>query len=211
MIILTNFITDFFSGMDVERSADFFTRLFFNSVSVFILIRFIFYPNNGQSENLFVYFIVGLIVFVIASILGLVKLEFGFALGLFAIFSIIRFRTTNVELKELTYLFAVIGLSVINAFVDFKVVDWQGIVLTNSIILIFAFIMEKYKPRKAVLKKSLTFTVSGLQVLNSNKLLKEEIKNKTNIDVFKVEIIKISESKNEVTVWIYFKLTDNLK
>ncbi len=209
MILLASFITDFFSGVDIERSADFFTRLFLNSASVFILIRFIFYPNNGQLEYLFTYFIMGLIVFVIASILGLVKLEFGFALGLFAIFSIIRFRTMNVELKELTYLFAVIGLSVINAFVDFKVEDWHGLVLTNAIILIFAFIMEKYKPRKVVLKKSLTFTVSGLHVLNSNKLLKEEIKNKTKLDVFKVEIIKISESKNEVTVWVYFKPSDN--
>jgi hypothetical protein len=87
--------------------------------------------------------------------------------------------------------------------------DWHGLLVSNFIILLAAFAMEKYKPRKTVLKKSLTFTVSGLHVLNSNQLLKEEIKNKTNLNIFKVEIIKISESKNEVTVWIYFKPTDN--
>jgi hypothetical protein len=87
--------------------------------------------------------------------------------------------------------------------------DWHGLLVSNFIILLAAFIMEKYRPRKTVLKKSLTFTVSSLQVLNSNQLLKEEIKSKTNLDVFKVEIIKISESKNEVTVWIYFRPSDN--
>jgi hypothetical protein len=209
MILLVSFISDFFSGVDTVRMADFFTRLFLNSVSVFILIRFIFYPNNGQSELLFTYFLMGLIVFTIASTLDNLKLEFGFAMGLFAVFSIIRFRTINVELKELTYLFITIGLSVINALVDFKVEDWHGLLLTNFIILILAFSMEKYRPRKAVLKKSLTFTVSGLHVLNSIKLLKEEIKNKTKLDIFRVEIIKISESKNEVTVWIYFRPSNN--
>jgi len=87
--------------------------------------------------------------------------------------------------------------------------DWHALLIMNLIILLLAFGMEKYKPKKAVLKKLLTFTASGLQILNSEKLLLEEIKTKTNIDVFKVEIVKISESKNEITVWIYFRPSDH--
>ncbi|TNF39855.1 MAG: DUF4956 domain-containing protein [Bacteroidetes bacterium] len=209
MIILANFLTDFFAGADHERLVDFFTRLIISCSTVFILIRFIYYPNNGQHEILFTYFLTGLIVFLVASSLDRVEMEFGFALGLFAIFSIIRFRTPPLDVKEMTYLFASIGISAINALVDFKMADWQGLIISNLIILIAAFTMEKYRPRKVVLKKLLTFTASGLHVLNNNQLLKEEIKSKTNLNIFKVEIIKISESKNEVTVWIYFRPSEN--
>jgi len=205
MVLLANFFTDFFTGVDVVKMADFFTRLFLNSVSLFILIRFIFYPNNGQSELLFTYFLMGLIVFTIASTLDNLKLEFGFAMGLFAVFSIIRFRTINVELKELTYLFIAIGLSVINALVDFKVEDWQGLLLTNSIILILAFLMEKCRPRQNVAKKQLTLTLTDLQILNNNRQLLEEVKRQTNLNVFKVEVSKINASKKEVVAWIYYK------
>lgn len=209
MILLTNIFTDFFAGVDPVKMTDFFIRLLFSCSTVFILIRFIYYPNNGQSEYLFTYFIAGLIVFLVSSSLDRVELNLGFALGLFAIFSIIRFRTPPVDIKEMTYLFASIGISAINALVNFKVTDWHGLLISNLIILIAAFAMENYQPRKSVLKKMLTFTISGLQVLNSKKLLLDEIKNKTNINVFKVEIIKISETKNEVTVWIYFRPSDN--
>jgi hypothetical protein len=209
MILQVNIIADFFAGVDVVLMVEFFTRLFLSSATIFFLVRFIYYPSNGNIEYLFTLFLTGLIVFLIASILGSVRMEFGFAMGLFAIFSIIRFRTINIELKEMAYLFTTVGISIINALVDYKMEDWHGLLVSNFIILLAAFIMEKYRPRKTVLKKSLTFTVSSLQVLNSNQLLKEEVKNKTSLDVFKVEIIKISESKNEVTVWIYFRPSEN--
>jgi len=209
MILLSNIFTEFFVGVDHARLVDFLIRLAFNLVSIFILIRFIYYPNNGQVENLFTFFMMAAIIFLVASSLSQVKMEFGFAMGLFAIFSVIRFRTPPVDPKEMTYLFTAIGISVINALVEYKMSDWHALLITNLIILLLAFGMEKYKPRKIVLKKSLTFIASGLHILNSNKLLLEEIKTKTNIDVFKVEIIKISESKNEVTVWIYFKPSNN--
>lgn len=210
MILLANFFSDFFMGADSVQLADFLIRLALNLLSIFILIRFIYYPNNGQLEFLYSFFMMGVMVFLVSSALGQVKIEFGFAIGLFAIFSIIRFRTPPIDAKEMTYLFISIGISVINALVDYKMSDWHGLLVTNGIVLLLAFGMEKYKPQKAVLKKMLTFTASGLHIVNSNKLLLDEIKIKTNIDVFKVEIIKISESKNEVTVWIYFKPSDDL-
>lgn len=207
MILLAN-IQDFFANFGDTRMIDFFGRFFANAISVFILIRFIYYPKNSQSEHLFTFFQLGLIVFFIASILENIKLDFGFALGLFAIFSIIRFRTPPVEIKEMAYLFMVIGLSVINALVEYQVSDWMGLLFTNVIILGSAFLFEWYKPRKTMLKKALTFKPSGFHVLNDNKLLLGEVKRKTNIDVVKVEISKINAVKGEVTVWIHFKVAD---
>jgi len=67
MTFLTTIFTDLLNGADTERFVDYLIRLVLNSVSIFILIRYIFYPNNGQSEFFFTYFLMGLIVFTIAS------------------------------------------------------------------------------------------------------------------------------------------------
>jgi hypothetical protein len=205
MIILSSFFQEIVENTDSLVLNDFIFRLLANMLSVFILIRFIYYPNNGQSEYLFTYFMMGLMVFLVSSILDRVKVEFGFALGLFAIFSIIRFRTPPVDMKELTYLFTVLGLSVINALVDFRISDWLGMLIANVIVLGSALFMEKYQPRKNVAKKMLTFTLFELQILNDKMLLNEEIKKQTKLNVFKVEVLKINAPKNEVTVWIFYR------
>lgn len=205
MILLSSFFQDIFVNADGARLGDFFLRLFVNSISVFLIIRLVYYKYNSQSENLFTYFLMGLVVFLVASALDNVKLDFGLAFGLFAIFSIIRFRTPPIDLKEMTYLFMVIGISITNALVDYRVSDWVGLLFTNLIIFGAALFMENYKPRKEILRKSLTFIPTGLHVLNSKKLLLEEVKQNTNIEVLKVEISRIHAAKNEVTVWIYFK------
>ena len=140
----------------------------------------------------------------IASSLENLRIELGFALGLFAVFSIIRFRTPPFELKEMTYLFTTIGLSVLNALVDFKMPNWLGMIISNVVVLITALLMENYKPRKSVLKKMLTFIPTDLDIVNSRKRLLEEVIKKTNIQVFKVELIKINSIKKEICVWIYF-------
>lgn len=208
MILLANTIQDLFANFGNERMGEFFGRLFVNSFSIFILIRYIYYPKNSQSENLFTFFQIGLVIFFIASILENVKIDFGFALGLFAVFSIIRFRTPPIEMKEMTYLFTVIGLSIINALVEYGISDWVGLGLSNSIIIGSAYFMENYKPRKLIIRKTLSFVPSGLHILNNKKLLIDEIKRKTSIDVYKVDISKINAVKGEVTVWIYFEIAE---
>jgi hypothetical protein len=205
MILLSGFFQDIFVNADGTRLTDFFLRLFVNSLSVFLLIRYVYYKYNSQSENIFSYFLLGLIVFLVATSLENVRMEVGLAFGLFAIFSIIRFRSPPIELKEMTYLFMIIGLSITNALVDYNVSDWFGLFFSNTIVFAAALIMENYKPKKEVIKKTLTFIPSGLHVLNSKKLLLEEVKQNTSIHVLKVEISRIHAATNEVTVWIYFK------
>jgi len=184
---------------------DFLGRLVINLITTFILVRYIYYPNNGQKELLFVYIIIGLVIFMIASVLNRVKIDFAMAIGLFAVFSIIRYRTPPFEIKEMTYLFAVIGISVINALVDPKIHDWMAFMVANTLLIGVAFSLEKYNPRKNISKKQLTFTLAELKILNDNQQLAEEVKNQTGLDVFKVEISKINAIKKEVTVWIYFR------
>jgi len=204
MTLLIQFIQNFFVDVNSTELVDFFLRLAINYISVFILIRYIYYPRNGQQEYFFTFYLMALVVFLIASSLENLKIELGFALGLFAVFSIIRFRTPPFELKEMTYLFTAIGLSVLNALVDFKMPNWLGMIISNVIVLITALSIENYKPRKLVMKKMLTFTPTDLDIVNSRKRLLEEVKQNTNIQVFKVELIKINSIKREICVWIFF-------
>ena len=192
-----------------ETWHDFVMRLIANIFSLFILIRYIYYPHNGQSKFLFIFFLTGLMIFLISSSLDRVTLNIGIGLGLFAIFSIIRFRTPSVELKEITYLFISIGLAVINGLVEFNVGNWIGLLIVNVIVLGAAFLMERYRPKSIVLKKSLVFSPKIFNDVSNEKLLIEDIKESTGIDVFKVEIAKINKSKNEITAWIYFKNSKN--
>jgi len=195
--------TDLYIGG--ESWIGFVVRLFANTFSLFILIRYIYYPNNGQSKFLFIFFLTGLMIFLISSSLDKVTLNIGMALGLFAIFGIIRFRTPSIELKEITYLFISIGLAVINGLVEFNIANWLGLIIVNVLVLGAAYIMEHYRPKSIVFKKSLVFTPTNFNEVSNEKLLITDIKKSTGIDVFKVEVIKINKNKNEITVWIYFK------
>ncbi len=190
--------------------SEFWLRLFANTISLFIIIRFIYYPNNHRVKYLFVFSLMGMMIFLIASILDQVKIEMGFALGLFAVFAIIRFRSPQIDLKELTYLFIVIGSAIINALVEFNVETWFGLFIANFIIIGSTLIMEVYKPKNYVVKKMLVFTPSNYSVLNNKDLLRDEIISKTGIKVVKVEIDKINKVKEEVAVWIFFHELDDV-
>lgn len=192
-----------------EKIFDFLVRLFANIFSTFVLIRFIYYPNNSRVKYLFTFFLMGMMIFLIASILDQVSLDMGFALGLFAIFGIIRFRSPSIDLKEMTYLFLVIGVSIINALVEFNIASWLGLSIANFIVLCSALFMEYYKPKNYIIKRALVFTPSSFSVLNNKKALLDEIQMNTGIEVLRVEISKINKAKNEVAVWIFFR--DNMK
>jgi hypothetical protein len=185
--------------------SEFWLRLITNTISLVIIIRFIYYPCNHRVKFLFVFSLMGTMIFLIASILDQVKIEMGFALGLFAVFAIIRFRSPQIDLKELTYLFIVIGSAIINALVEFKVETWFGLFIANFIIICATLIMEVYKPKNYMVKKMLVFKPSNYALLNNKDMLRDEIKRNTGIDVVKVDISKINQIKGEVAVWIYFK------
>ena len=203
MILLLTTISDFFANS--PKLVDFFIRLGLYSLTVFVLIRYIYYPKNGQKEMIFTFFMMGLVVFFISILLDRIKFNLGFAIGLFAIFSIIRFRSPSVELKEITYLFAVIGLAIINALVESISFDLYAVIVIDVLILPIALFLENYTPRRILVKKPMTFRVSDLGVLNDRKALMEEVKKETNIDIVKLEIDRINGVKKELTLWIYYK------
>ncbi len=124
---------------------DLITMLFVNIFVVFFISKFIYLKFNKSKNALnnffFTYNSAGLITFLLCFLLSNVKLDLGFALGLFAMFAIIRFRTETIKVKEMTYFFVIIGVSAINALSNDNASIMELAVANGSIILLL-YILE---------------------------------------------------------------------
>lgn len=187
-----------------EPVSQFTIRFVMNIITCIVVIRYIYYSFNGQINSVFSFISMGMMVFLIASLLDKVQLNMGLVLGLFAIFTIIRFRTPPINMKEMSYLFVIIGISGINALVAFDVF-WRGLLIANVLVIALVLILENFNPRKQVNKKVLLFAPSQFSILGNQELLISEVIRITGLDIIKVELEKINLIKGEVSVWIYFK------
>jgi hypothetical protein len=130
-------------------------RLAINLVVLFIIIKLLYNRYSDKKGNLFAFFLMGTMIFMLCIVLKDVELQMGMALGLFAIFSIIRYRTKNMAIKDMAYLFTVIGISAVNALLDYPN-PVRGTILVNSIIILTIFLLEisfKKAEKKKVVKE----------------------------------------------------------
>ena len=109
-------------------------RFVFNFIVVGIIIHFFYSPKSKRWDYYFTFTLISISVFFLIFLLGSVKLKIGFALGIFAIFGIIRYRTESVPIREMTYLFTITALSVINALSI--QVGLTEMLVTNAIFLL---------------------------------------------------------------------------
>jgi hypothetical protein len=116
-------------------------RLAINIVVLFIIIKLLYNRYSNKKGNLFAFFLMGTMIFLLCIVLKDVELQMGMALGLFAIFSIIRYRTRNMTIKDMAYLFTVIGISALNALLDYPN-PVRGTILVNLIVILTIFLLE---------------------------------------------------------------------
>ncbi|MFZ0280157.1 MAG: DUF4956 domain-containing protein [Bacteroidales bacterium] len=173
-------------------------RFFINMVFLLILIRGIYFRYSKKEKFLFTFFLMGITVFFITSMLKSVFIEFGMAVGLFAIFAILRFRTRNFSLKDMSYIFTTIGLSVINSLklAGFPVL---GVIIFNLIIVISAVILEKFVMKNSTVVYTIVYEdLEMLRTAKKQKLLKE-ISQLTGKEVCRVKIRNI-DYKEKVAI-----------
>ena len=136
-------------------------------------------------------------------LLDSVKLQLGFALGLFAIFGIIRYRTDPIPIKEMTYLFLVIGVSVVNALAN-KKISHAELIFANLLIVFVTFGMERIWLLKAEIRKNITYEKIELIVPGKREALIADLKERTGIDVIRVEVRRIDFLKDTVNLRIFY-------
>ena len=103
--------------MDSNGFYQLLLRFLFNFIICAIIIHFFYYPKSKRRDYYFTFTLISVSVFLLVFLLGSVKLKIGFALGIFAIFGIIRYRTESVPIREMTYLFIIIAMRVHRSYI----------------------------------------------------------------------------------------------
>jgi hypothetical protein len=179
-------------------------RFSIDLVFITVLIGLIYFRYSKKEKFLFTFFLIGIVVFFVSSIMRRVDIGLGLAFGLFAIFGILRFRTRNFSMKDMSYLFATIGISVINSL-GMMVLPLTGILAINVIILVAAIVLEKILGSNMFMKHSIVYDrLDLLKPENQNKLMKD-ISAKTGRIILRISIQKIDYKREIADLDIYFR------
>ena len=171
---------------------------------LFALVRFVFYRNNRDKDYLFTFFMFNMMTFFICVLLRKVPMEMGFAMGLFAVFGILRYRTEALPIKEMTYLFIVIGLAMINALAN-KSISFAELMLTNIIIVGTTWGIETIWFNDHERSKLIVYEKIDMIVPEKEEQMIEDLRLRTGLNIFKVSLGEIDFLKDTVQVKIYYK------
>lgn len=185
-------------------------RFSFNLIVTLILVRWLYYGVTKRKDYLFSYIIIGTVVFLLSYLLASVKLELGFALGLFAIFGIIRYRTLQIPIKEMTYLFLVIGVSVINAL-SRSGIGFLEIFIANVFFIALTYGLEKVWLLKHETSKIIVYENIDLIKSEKREMLIKDLEQRTGIKkINKVEIGKINFLRDTADLKVYYFAKDDV-
>ncbi|TKG92869.1 DUF4956 domain-containing protein [Puteibacter caeruleilacunae] len=197
-----------FLGIKIINVGDFselLVRLTLNLFVSFLVVHYMYAKNSRRKDFYFSFLSVGTVVFLLSFLLNSVKLELGFALGLFAIFGIIRYRTDAIPIKEMTYLFIVIGISVINALAN-KKVSYVELIFTNAAIVCGLWLLEKRLMLKQEGSIKLIYDkIENIHADNDDALL-DDLRKRTGIKIKRYEIQKIDFLKDVAEIILYFNV-----
>lgn len=178
-------------------------RLSVHMLFVLLLVRVIYYPIARRKDFLFTYLLFSLTIFLMCFMLESVKLQMGFALGLFAVFGIIRYRTDAIPIKEMTYLFVVIGMSVMNALIN-KKISLVELSFANLVIIGATYGLERVWLLRHEVQKIIVYENIDLIKVGREEEMKADIEARTGIKVNRVEIGKIDFLRDTALIKIYF-------
>lgn len=178
-------------------------RFAFSTLSVWIMVRTLYYPKSRRRDYYFTFMLISISVFFLIYLLGGVKLKIGFALGLFAIFGIIRYRTESMPVREMTYLFCIISMSVINALAT--TISYIELIATNAIFILAAWFFESYVLISHISTKLIQYDRIALIVPSKRDELKADLEARTGLHILKVEVGTIDFLRDMAIVKIYYE------
>ena len=186
-----------------EDFIDLVIRTAFNLGVVWLLVRYLYYRITPRKNYLFTYILISLVVFFMVFLLENIKIELGFALGLFAIFGILRYRTRQIPIREMTYLFLVIGISVINALANSKV-SYVELVFTNIVLLTITYLLEKVFLLKHESKKTINYENVDLIKPEKREELIKDLEERTGLSINRVEIGRVDYLRDSARIFIFY-------
>lgn len=191
-------------------NADFWqllVRFVFNAVVTGAIVGFLYYPKCRRRDYSFTFMLISISIFMMIFLLGSVKVKIGFALGLFAIFGIIRYRTESMPVREMTYLFVIIALSVINALsITFS---WAELFATNLLFFFSVMVTEWSKWLRHVSTKTIKYDRIELITPEHRQELIADLTQRTGLNILKVEIGDLDFLKDMAIIRISYEPENN--
>lgn len=177
---------------------------------VFILGRLIYFPNNGKREFLFTYLMLAAIISILCILISRLDFSIGFALGVFAVFSIIRYRTVPISPREMTYIFLAAGIAAKNALVIDEV-NFPKMILADGFILVTAWMSEYFLFRNKTTSKLLVYDNLELIHPHRREHLKEDLSQRFGIsNIRKIKVGRIDTVKHSARLIVSFDDPEDL-
>jgi hypothetical protein len=183
--------------------SDFAIRSGIDLLAVLILVGFIYYPKYKNKDFVFTFSIFNVINFMICYILGTAKIQMGFAFGLFAIFSIIRYRTIMISIKDMGYFFICVALGMLNSLADSS----DGYILLiacNLVILAITLGLDRLNFINNENSKEIIFDNVGLIRPSQREALIKELRERTELNIHRVDVVKINYLKDTCLLKVYY-------
>jgi len=199
--------TEVFAG-NTHNFLEFAIRFGLNFFVIFVLVRLIYYPIRKNRDFLFTFFLFNIINFLICYLLSSAQLKMGFAFGLFAIFSILRYRTVTVPVREMGYFFVSVTLGIINALTGTEDGFWL-LAAANIIILAVAWVIDFGITITHENSKEIIYDRVDLLGTEKQSELLEDLKKRTGLPVHRIEILKIDFLKDIVRMNVFYNAAKN--
>jgi hypothetical protein len=168
--------------------------------SMLLIFGLIYFPNYRNKEFMFTFFLFNIIIFIITFVLNKTNISMGAAFGLFAVFSMLRYRTEGISMKEMTYLLIAIALGLINA-IGLTLVP---ILVFNFIFVTFIFILDHPMVFKQEVSKTVLYeNIDNIRPENHN-LLMEDLRKRTGFDIHRFSISSFDFLKDSTSITIYY-------
>ncbi len=194
--------------INIEDFSELVVRFGFNFVITFVIVRLIYYNIYKKKEYLFTYFMFNILIFFLCYLLSSVKLSIGFAFGLFAVFSILRYRTLPISIQDMTYLFMIIGVAVFNA-ISTKKVSYAELLFTNLGLIAITYFLEKVWLLKTETRKTIVYEKIDLVKPEHYDQLLADLKERTGLDIHRIEVGRIDFLRDIAQIRVYYYENDH--
>ena len=185
-----------------------FIRFSFNLFIAFVIIKLIYHRDYKGNDFVFTYFMFNTLIFFFAYILGNLDINMAFGFGLFAVFAILRYRTDPIPIKEMTYLFIVITIGVINALSGNQVVFIE-LLFANVTIVLLTFLLERHwvnnLPDNGLSSKTVVYNNMEMIKPENHQALIDELAQKTGLSIVSCKIGRLNFVENQVNIKLYYK------
>lgn len=182
---------------------EFLIRLGLNAVAIFIIIRMIYYPIHKNKDFLFTFFLFNIINFLICFLLSSAKLKLGFAFGLFAIFSILRYRTVTVPVREMGYFFISVSIGIINALVSMENYLVQ-LFISNGLIVLLTYVLDKMINLRHENVKEIVYERIDLIHPDKREEMIADLNQRTGLNIHRVELLRIDFLRDVARIQAFY-------